>query len=622
MTGAGKKGAKRKREEGSSSRHPTVSGEKTSLQRDIVRQFDKRSFHRIQMQIPFGESSIIFLTCTKKPETSSFWTNLLVRLVTYDVENNGSKVFFPKHKGCSPHPWGDGLVELPDLLNIGRKKIDVNNVLHRIINGTTSTKLPELDALVDRFLQGDPNVPFLKDHRIAKENPAPVLEWICPDVPPGGIVVWHGFHTTKGDAESQYKPKATMFLDYAERNMLTVDQFQEYIGLIRRQPFDPGAGNPNTRGSRTTIEFNAAKNIPQACPLPNTRMTGRDEPNPTVGKLMITKENVVHQGFAVVAPVRATDPTPPGCYRWEMTENELREYNKLRKTTQAEFERFLTYYIFERELRVLICWLCIWTKRTAGNSLFCELWEKVKGEVDLFGADGKFKFRQDVRTIKNSPFVRELVSKVKGEGTDPSLLKGSKKRPKTMTQMEYTLFNILSLHKLSCHARQLDITANRTGVMDRAYDAQERCWRAIFGGKGLAQTKAAAESMNNPYFMYWRLQMGNSYGNMCTGTSLEDLNRYLEQKLNEGFFAHPHTRCAQSGGIKIAGNSGMGGCTTYVHGNSHVELQVGKYGSTLADAFYEDPIIVFERFRVKTHASWGAAHVDHRVRSRLDEITF
>lgn len=42
----------------------------------------------------------------------------------------------------------------------------------------------------------------------------------------------------------------------------------------------------------------------------------------------------------------------------------------------------------------------------------------------------------------------------------------------------------------------------------------------------------------------------------------------------------------------------------------------------MATTFYEDPIVVFERFRVKTHASWGAAHVDHRARSRLDEIAY
>jgi len=572
------------------------------------------------MQIPFEKSSIIFLSCKRKPETSSFWTNILVMLVTFDVENNGGNVFFPKlNTPCSRHPWGDGLVKLPDLLNIGRKKIDVNRVLHRVMDGDderpTSTGLSEegqkLDSLIDRFLREHPSIQYLRAHEIAKENPKPLMEWICPDVPSGGVVVWHGFHTTQGDKNS-FQPKATVFLDYAERNMLGEKELKEYTRLIRAQPFDPGAGNANTRGSRTTIEFNCAKNIPQQLELPNTRLTGREGETPTAGTLSVTKENVLHQGYAVIAPVLRGQSTPAGCFRWEMAEEELREYNHLRQQTKQEFERFLTYYIFEREIRFLICWLSHYTE----HAPFRELWNKVKLEVDMFDpANKKFKFRDEVKSVKNSQYMTDLIQRLEAEGKDPKAMKESKVKVDQMSKDEYTLFNAIALNKVTRYARHLDVSAKN-------HVNQETCWKAIFGGTKLAQTKAAAEIMNDPYFMYWRLKMGNSKGNMCTGTSLDDLNAYFERKVGGGIHTHPHGRCAQAGGIKVAGDSGMGGATTYVHGAAHIRLQVGKFGATLARAFYTDPLVVFERFRVKTHAAWGAGHVDHDVRSRTKEITF
>ena len=61
----------------------------------------------------------------------------------------------------------------------------------------------------------------------------------------------------------------------------------------------------------------------------------------------------------------------------------------------------------------------------------------------------------------------------------------------------------------------------------------------------------------------------------------------------------------------------MGPATTFMGGKHHVELQSGVYGCTLAKAFYKDPMVVFERFRIKTEAGWGAGHVDHSVQSRL-----
>ena len=87
----------------------------------------------------------------------------------------------------------------------------------------------------------------------------------------------------------------------------------------------------------------------------------------------------------------------------------------------------------------------------------------------------------------------------------------------------------------------------------------------------------------------------------------------MEEKARE-----PRDRGFGQTSMMIAKASGMGPVTTYLHGDAHIELQVGKFGSTLAHAFYKDPIVVFERFRVKTFASWGLGHVDHRVRSRTE----
>ena len=153
----------------------------------------------------------------------------------------------------------------------------------------------------------------------------------------------------------------------------------------------------------------------------------------------------------------------------------------------------------------------------------------------------------------------------------------------------------------------------------------------MFGGKlkdtKLGSTAAAELVLNDPYFMYWRLGMGSQNARsgreaMCVGRTTQEVNEFMEGKVLDGMRAHPHRRMAQGGGRVIAGDSGMGAGTTYMHGDSHIAMQVGPFGSTLAHAFYTDPLVVFERFRVKTHASWGAGHVDHDVQSRPNMITY
>ena len=143
-------------------------------------------------------------------------------------------------------------------------------------------------------------------------------------------------------------------------------------------------------------------------------------------------------------------------------------------------------------------------------------------------------------------------------------------------------------------------------------EGQEDVWKCIFGDQRTSARKHAERLMNDKGFMNWR--KGMSHSNMLNGISLSDLNHYIEKKAGE----QGHARGFGQTSMMITRASGMGPATTYLHGDAHIELQVGKFGSTLAQTFYKDPIVVFERFRVKTFMSWGLGHVDHRVRSRTE----
>jgi hypothetical protein len=193
---------------------------------------------------------------------------------------------------------------------------------------------------------------------------------------------------------------------------------------------------------------------------------------------------------------------------------------------------------------------------------------------------------------------------------------------KTLTEEENQQFHYNSWCYLFRTARFLDIDGNDP--------EQQPCWFGMFGGK-YKKTKASGQKaaeliFNDPYFMYWRLGMGAQKPSkegvpaMAVGTSLKDVNDLIDTLVKEGPNKHPHRRAGQGGGMTIAGDSGMGPATTYLHGDAHIKLQTGQYGTTLAKTFYDNPLVVFERFRVKTHASWGAGHVDHDVRSRPKEI--
>lgn len=593
------------------------------MQKNIIRNLDARTFNRIQMQIPFMESSIIFFTSNVR-DHSSFWTNYIIELVNHDIEHFGGSHFYPSRQRTDKL-FKDGLVVLPKKLNfsgtLGRAELPTKCCL-RLISGSVET---DVNAVVDSFRQTARGKMYAT-HAIASEFQQ--LEWICPDVPNRGIVVWHGFHTTKGDRNS-IVPKATMFLDYTERSVLG-QEYQQYLNLVRSQPFDPGSGNANSRGSRATIEFNAFKDKPQAPYLPNTRICGGTQPDILVGSIQVNRDVILKRGYGVIVPLLHGSVVPDGCFPWFMDEEELSLYDYEREFCKREFENFLTYFVFEREFRFLTCWLTHYSAKP----LFSKMWEDMKKNSVMFDSDTKKFVHEDRITAKRNMFLRQdmikAIQRKNGKHRDVEILADLYKAScfDNMSDAQVIQFHYNSWCSLARHGRKLNINA-REGDPDFKY--QSRCWFAMFGGKlkdtKLGSTAAAELVLNDPYFMYWRLGMGSQNARsgreaMCVGRTTQEVNEFMEGKVLDGMRAHPHRRMAQGGGRVIAGDSGMGAGTTYMHGDSHIAMQVGPFGSTLAHAFYTDPLVVFERFRVKTHASWGAGHVDHDVQSRPNMITY
>jgi hypothetical protein len=597
-----------------------IQAGRDDIQKRIVSALGNRSFNRIQMQIPFMESSIIFFT-SNVLDHSSFWTNCIIELVSHDIQKFGGVHFYPSNKRTD-ELFNNGLVKLPKKLNfsgrLGRADLPTKCCL-RIINGRTETTANEL---IDSFRQTTRGSMY-SGHSFAQQFTQ--LQWFCPDVPRGGIVVWHGFHTTKGDKGS-ILPKATMFLDYTERSVLPPDLLTEYVDLVHRQPFDPGSGKVNTRGSRATIEFNAYNNISQAPNLPDTRICNGTQPDSSVGTIHVDRNRIMKRGYGVIVPLRHGSPVPDGCFPWFMNEQELSMYDFEREFCKFEFEQFLTYFVFEREFRYLTCWLAMYKPHASGgSSMFPEMWQAMKTSSLMFDFDTK--------TFVHKEFIRLVKQKNGKKPVQVEELQAlyTRKRIKPfhgMTPDQIIQFHYNSWLALARHGRLLNINA-REGDADFKY--QSRCWFALFGGKykdlKLGSTAAAELVFNDAFIMNWRIDMGSQQPKqgreaMCVGRNLEDVNAFIEGKVRDGMTAHPHGRNPQGGGRVVAGSMGMGSGTTYLHGDSHIRMQTGRFGATLAHAFYNDPLVVFERFRVKTHASWGDGHVDHDVQSRPRMITY
>ncbi len=621
-----------------------LHAELNTMEKGIIKTLDGRSFDRIQMQMPFDESSIIFLVANER-EHSSFWTNCLIELVNHDLylareDAQYTSKFYPKLTHLK-NVFKDGLVTLPSRLNytgnLGRAETPTSCCL-RVLNGKEECGA-DLNELIDSFRKTKRMYTDVDPRFHSMKEQFSVLEWFCPMVPRGSIVVWHGFHTTKGDKNSTV-PKATMFLDYTEMDVLSEEQRKYYVKLIRSQPFDPGSGNLNGRSSRATIEFNAAKEISQAATLPQTKIVGGLQVDTTVGSLNVDRETILRQGYGVITPVVNINNEDANSYvrrtgrfPWFMSQDELDQIHKIRQQSKEEFQSFLTYFVFEREMRFLTYWLIRHGKMTELGPL----WEKMKVNTELFDpATRRFKWIDDCKIIVEIYGVPDKaeMANLRGKYNQKKTKEQQSRKIsrevyilENMTLKEQVDFHYNSWFMLFKHARLLDISI-RQG--QKKWKSQRKCWLGMFGGDGQAAGKAAADLFNDNYFMYWRENMGTQgpkktnpnkgEAAMCVGTTLAQINEFIERKVSHGPAAHMHKRCGQGGGKIIAGDSGMGGGTTYTAGAAHLELQTGKFGATLAHAFYTNPMVVLERFRVKTHASWGAGHVDHNVQSRPRRI--
>lgn len=124
------------------------------IEKEIKKTLASRSFNRIQMQIPFNESSIIFLASNTR-EHSSFWTNCLIELVNHDLTTYSGTHMYPKLKDRS-NVFQDGLVQLPQILNytgqVGRADMPTRCCLRVIYGGGhPDTDARSLNRLIDSF---------------------------------------------------------------------------------------------------------------------------------------------------------------------------------------------------------------------------------------------------------------------------------------------------------------------------------------------------------------------------------------------------------------------------------------------------------------------------------------
>ena len=246
------------------------------------------------------------------------------------------------------------------------------------------------------------------------------------------------------------------------------------------------------------------------------------------------------------------------------------------------------------------------------NELFTSFWGSLKCHKDFF----------DPVTRKLKDDIQEQFTYVLQKTKDKRVQKRRKQHEWYDNRKEWNMTNKEHIHNMKTFYYHSWVRLfEKACLLDICDDGkQKKLWWGLFGGQykneRLKGQKAGQQVFNDKYFMNWRTGMGSQSGlSMCPAGM--NINEFIESKVREGFDAHVHTKNSQGGGKKIAWDSGMGPATTFMGGKHHVELQTGAYGCTLAKAFYNDPLVVFERFRIKTEAGWGAGHVDHSVQSRL-----
>jgi hypothetical protein len=584
-----------------------------------------RSSNRIQIQIPLGESLITFLHCSA-PNATATVMGALVDLILFDARHNRSHIFH-----MTEDALGKGLVKLPsplqfpstwsradqDALAAGRPvRAELHTNLARALAGDMSAQSllhSDLATLVDKA-QKTLDLSALPDGEWQ-------LEWICPAVPEGSVVLWHGWHTTRSSDTTAVK--TAIFFDYAEASVLHALEggLSEYAKLNSDNAYtDVGSGNSATRSAAFTREYCAHRNLPSIAPH---SLIGPHSADGLAGDL---RASVEANGFLVV-------PLNKLC-----TGDEMDEVRTLVNATALEAGDYITYVLFEREVFFLTAWL----RRFAPDDdpylhlALEEAWTWLLGLAGkpLFGPEG-------VPGLPSTPLKRLLdfalyfepleggrpayCLRERKETHDEALWLDDKTSAQTPAAKDEEAWYCAHLHewgRLVHFGALLDVRAPAADPPPKKgeweWNPQILLWDEVLPFLRKNQ-RAETPLLGHPLLAYRRHGLGHPE----PGQSLAD---WLEATLRatDSPYDFYHESVAQSGGRLIANDSGMGPASSLYGGTAHLALQTHPAMWRIAVALYgPHPALVPERLRFKVAAPWGKVHVDHAPlagrRSRDDD---
>jgi hypothetical protein len=573
------------------------------------------------MQIPLSESLITFL-CANVLERSTDATNLLSGLVLFDADENASAVF-----GTPRAALERGLVAMPPILQFKAPSPRDASLLangaflpspvhtrfaRAVAEGTDRATDGLCDAqrnLVDRYRASGYSVAIEAiAARLRGEDPAWCVGWISPTVPPGALVLWHGWHTTRGSASTA--TKSTIFLDYAPAEAFGGSD--AYLDHYQKRYEDLGSGNAATRGSGSTSEYVALRGLPPA-PLASGEIEGLfllgTDPemmaayNDAMGSDDELLARVRNRGFAIVD---LTDPL----LGLSGEASEVAEVLALVEATRVEMEDFLTFSLLEREFRFLTAWLVRFADDVAlpppvASALRGALRHLAESPrlipSQAYGGAPPLLAHADIATARTA--ILSLGANVRplAERADYRMatVDGSvTRRPAAENARVWYSAHLHEWVELAVNTFTLDLRA------PAAEDGeQDLLWGAVH------PRPAMPPRLHHPLVFYRRKGLGYAPPGV-------DFHAWLDGRLREEdvtMYSFYHESTAQGGGRAIASDSGMGQATTYLGGEAHLALQLHPALLALARKLYgcDCALPVPERFRTKRTQGWGKAHVDH-----------
>jgi len=308
---------------------------KTAKEKDLAKQFENirlllmtRDSSRIQMQCPIKDSLIMFLDGTDCVAIS--------RLINF--------ILHPK-LGLEPY----------------RSTVDHYNICPFVLplpfqpKGTGPAK--NLNKLIRQIYDcrngidiSDKNIQSWYEYTLSiywdvidiPDTFHDDLQWVQPDISPGELIVWSGYHTT--NSSTTHGPKSTIFFDYCERSLFSQQQLELMNEISIIGPVEIGAGT--SRDASFTYQYNKFKDIPQGfgkdrSPLESSLTGGIDiskKYKPLFKKGDNMMNHLLERGWAVVN------------IKSLATSEEYQEFMDLYKKSQKEFLGFLKFHLFESEL--------------------------------------------------------------------------------------------------------------------------------------------------------------------------------------------------------------------------------------------------------------------------------